>query len=460
MTERISIGGSIGGGSGTEKIQLDELVDPFEAKLNVYRNNSGEVEQVAFNLSGLPRIDGMLVGKQALDVPDITKRLCGLCPVVHHLAGVRAVEALFGITEIPRPARLARELLCHGSTLDSLAMKFVATDRDAARLIKSAGQACLRAAGAKSHFPDVAVPGGVRSRADEDLVAQAADAIAGLIDSGVVAGGAGSGSTGAAAGAGSGVIGADGFDGLDIAVVDADGNLDPLGDFLGVAAPGRAELAVFPAAQWPQRVVETSPGAAAPRPTFDLAGSVLAGSAESTGSGSAAAAAADADAHFYRVGPIARLAVVGTRGVSPGAAQLALLRDTALRARDLLAEAELLGEDVCNPRAQEQIAAADFDGVRTGVGLVDGPRGLLVHRYTAGADGAIVDCQIMTPTAQNELWLTRMLTEVFAAGNNAIEESIWAADPCLPCSSAPAGLMSFKFEERGEAGAGTGVGAE
>lgn len=435
-TERITIGTSVGADSGTERIdverlQLDELVDPFEAKLVVHRDAEGLVEQVAFDLSGLPRIDGMLVGKQALDVPDITKRLCGLCPVVHHLAGVRAVEDLFQIPEIPRPARLLRELLCYGSTLDSLAMKFVATDRKAARLIKSAGQACLRAAGAKSHFPDVAVPGGVREPADPALIAEAMQAVETLLASDLFRSEIeASSEAGAARGeSAQSTVDPDSFDGVDIAVVDQDGNLDPLGGYLGIALPDGLKRA-YPVAQWPKRARETVPGAAAPRPTFQIGPND-----------------GELDARFYRVGPIARLAVRGERGATPAGAQLILLRDTASRARILLAQPDLRSKHVRDSRAQEHIAKADFEGVRTGVGVVDGPRGLLVHRYTAGAGGAIVDCQIMTPTAQNEYWLTQMLTKVFTGDRSGIEQSIWAADPCLPCSSAPAGLMNFTFAD-------------
>lgn len=426
-----------------EQIQLDELVDPFEAKLGVYRAPDGTVEQVAFDLSGLPRIDGMLVGKRAVDVPDITKRLCGLCPVVHHLAGVRAVESLFSITEIPRAARLIRQLLCVGSTLDSFATKFVATDRDAARAIKRAGQACLRAAGSPTHFPDVAVPGGVRKPADEALIAEARKAVAQLLASGTIVGSGDNEVPG-------GDSFADDFGGLDIAVVDADGGLDPLGDYLGVAVPGEPVARIFAAAEWGNRVRETVPGDAAPRPAFDF---------------SPANAPCSEPPRFYRVGPIARLAVVGRRGASPAAAQQQLLADTAKSAAELLDSSDLLGEEILARGAQEAVEAAGFEGSRTGVGIVDGPRGLLVHRYSAAADGIITDCQIMTPTAQNELWLTEMLTERMRGGSlegattgskqgggsaDAIEESIWAADPCLPCSSAPAGLMTFKFEERSQ----------
>lgn len=416
----------------TQHIQLDELVDPFEARLDVYRDDNGAITQVSFDLSGLPRIDGMLVGKQALDVPDITKRLCGLCPVVHHLAGVRAVEDLYGISDIPRTAQLIRELLAAGSTLDNLATKFVAVDREGAREMKRAGKALMRAAGAPSHFPDVAVPGGVRAAVDKTLVAEAESALEALADTAVIK------EVDLLAAPDAHDAWTDTFDGLDVAVVDADGELAPLGNYLAVARHDTDTAArIFPAADWPTRVRESRPGDAAPRPVFDAS--------KELGKDGCAGQRAD----FYRVGPVSRQVVVDKRGISPRDAQRQLLADTVAWAKRVLADGELLGDHVCDPNAATAIENADFEGHRSGVGMIDGPRGLLVHRYTAGADGIITDCQIMTPTAQNEPWLTRMLTEQLCGGGETaeVEKSIWAADPCLPCSSAPAGVMTFTMQE-------------
>lgn len=220
----------------------------------------------------------------------------------------------------------------------------------------------------------------------------------------------------------------------------------------------------LPIEEWSTRVKETVPGAAAPRPTFAV------GAIEND------THSKNIQARHYRVGPLSRQAVVGNGGVSPHRAQLRLLVDTAVAAREFLNDAELLGEKLRADGAEEAVAAADFKGTRTGIGVVDGPRGLLVHSYTAAADGIITDCQIMTPTAQNEFWLTQMLTEQLREQSttvetrdggddskstgggqkcepqdSGIEESIWAADPCLPCSSAPAGVMSFRFQEKGAA---------
>ncbi|WP_048760849.1 nickel-dependent hydrogenase large subunit [Corynebacterium vitaeruminis] len=422
----------------TQHIQLDELVDPFEARLDVYRDDYGAITQVSFDLSGLPRIDGMLVGKRALDVPDITKRLCGLCPVVHHLAGVRAVEDLYGISDIPRTAQLIRELLAAGSTLDNLATKFVAVDREGAREMKRAGKALMRAAGAPSHFPDVAVPGGVRAAVDRALVSEAESALEALAETAVIK------EVELSSTPDSPDAWTDTFDGLDVVVVDANGELAPLGDHLAVARHDTdTAVQIFPAADWLTRVRETRPGAASPRPVFDAADEPGVDDCESQ------------RADFYRVGPVSRQVVVDKRGVSPRDAQRRLLADTVAWASRVLVDEDLLGDHVYDPNASMAIENADFEGQRSGVGLIDGPRGLLVHRYMAGADGVITDCQIMTPTAQNELWLTRMLTEELCGdGKTAgVEESIWAADPCLPCSSAPAGVMTFKMQEHAGAAA-------
>ena len=87
---------------------------------------------------------------------------------------------------------------------------------------------------------------------------------------------------------------------------------------------------------------------------------------------------------------------------------------------------------------------------RQGTGWVDGPRGLLVHTYTCGADGVLTAARITTPTAQNEPWLARLLTAAASAPDDErparLEASVRAADPCLPVSSAPEGGMGLTVE--------------
>jgi len=49
-------------------------------------------------LEGERLFEGILVGRPAKDAPWITARICGVCPIAHNLASLKAVEAAFGIT--------------------------------------------------------------------------------------------------------------------------------------------------------------------------------------------------------------------------------------------------------------------------------------------------------------------------------------------------------------------------
>ena len=69
-------------------------------------------------LEGERLFEGMLVGRMAEESHWITPRICGVCPVAHHLASVRAVEAAFGI-EPGQSTRLLRDLMAAGQIIQS-----------------------------------------------------------------------------------------------------------------------------------------------------------------------------------------------------------------------------------------------------------------------------------------------------------------------------------------------------
>lgn len=407
--------------TGTQKIQLDEFVDPFEVNLQVHRDSSGMVTEVTFDLTGLPRVDSMLVGKTATELPDITKRLCGICPVVHHLAGVAAVESLYGISEIPTTARAIRQLLACGSALDTLAAKYITGHREFAVSLKRTGKQLMTMAGSPTHFPDVAIPGGVRAPAQLDNVPEALASlhrleasVVSLIDAATQEIRAGAQPW------------RDSFVGADVAAVKRDGKLDQLGGYLAVSVGD--ESRVVAAHEWADCFRESYPGAAAPRPLVTVADRQLP----------------------YRVGPLSRGVIAGNKAATTALAQLESTLAYVRQAQELLEGESLRGSELVYPHEAEKLSAADWAGTRTGVGLIDGPRGLLVHSYTAGADGVVTKCQIMTPTAQNEPWLAQMLSEQYVQESTVegeLESSIRMADPCLPCSSAPEGLMNVRVHQ-------------
>lgn len=384
-----------------ETITLDLAVDPLAA--TVLRTADG----LAFDLSGLPRLDPVLVGRKAHDVPDIVKRLCGICPVAHHLAGVAALENLIGAGPLPPGAAATRELLAQAAAVEQLAFHLAHTDRPLFADTLQAAKEALRAAGCPGHFPDVAIPGGVR----------ATPAPAGLIHL--------RGTFTALAGRLAALLEdlpptrwEDTFPGVNASLVNDAGEPAALGCTVRISDTRGNLLAEFPVAQWAQQVAEQHPGSSAPRPLITLSGVPTP----------------------YRVGPIARHPEQAHAKGPAGAVAAALLH--AAHAIINLCSDARLAPAASTPPTPPPTQSAQHEGI----GLIDSPRGLLMHRYQATADGTLTGCQILTPTAQNEPWLAHMLTAADATGGS-LEAAIRAADPCLPCTHAPQGAMSITIAD-------------
>jgi len=435
----------------TSRLVIDEILDPSEARIVVTRDASGRVTDVRFDLVGLPRVDAMLVGRPLADVPGLVEHLCSICPASHHLAGVRAIEALWGGVRLTPAAVAQRRLLNDGSVLANHAMSWVIAATQAAQSPESAttapdapslvddamalrrlAKAAMTAAGCPGHFPATAVPGGVASPVSPEL----RDRCAAMLDDALAAAMRIARSAVSDIDHTSAPDGADDFVGADVALVDADGHPDLSGDYLrAVAADGTVIVAGATSDAWDDLVAESVPGSQAPRPYLVALGPDLGG---------------------YRVGPVAQLRV----GVlsTPMAAEFqrdwlrAAPRTQAARAittlhlvediAGLLASPDLLGDDLMAP-----LPASPQGG--TGVGWVDGSRGLLVHRYAASASGEVTSATILTPTAQNERWLAQLLRDAVehsADMTGVAEEAIRQADPCLPCVTAPAGHMGLVID--------------
>jgi NAD-reducing hydrogenase large subunit len=409
----------------TQRWVLDEIVDPFGAKVLVERASDGTVSSARFDLTGLPRVDALLAGQLTTEVPNLVEKLCGICPAAHHLAGVQALEALSRITELTPTAVAVRRLLHLGSALETHAPRLLATDREAAITLRRFGKAAMAAAGSPGHFPTTAVPGGVREAvsvaARDELSRDAGDVLTRTVA--------------VAEQELSKGIKLPAFSGADVALVSVDGCPDVVGARLrAVSASGSTLLSGAAASGWDNLIAEEFPGSPAPRPYLVALG---------PGQGR------------YRVGPVAQLRVgplcgsvaAGLQarwlaaGGDAGAARAIMCVQAAEEMMALLADPALVAGEVAVP-------VADFGPDLVGVGWVDGPRGLLVHRYQSGSDGRLASAQILTPTAQNEPWLAELLTAAAANSTDtaAMEDAVHEADPCLPCSSAPVGAMGLQVD--------------
>lgn len=103
----------------TKTIKVDYLARvEGEGALHI-RIKGGKVEDVALKIFEPPRFfEAFLRGRQFTEAPDITARICGICPVAYQMAAVHAMEDALGV-KVEGPLRQLRRLLYCGEWIES-----------------------------------------------------------------------------------------------------------------------------------------------------------------------------------------------------------------------------------------------------------------------------------------------------------------------------------------------------
>ncbi len=82
-------------------------------KIEIFLNEEGNVENAYFQVPELRGFERFCEGRKAEDLPIITSRICGVCPVAHHFASTKALDAAFNV-DPPSAAKKLRELMYSG----------------------------------------------------------------------------------------------------------------------------------------------------------------------------------------------------------------------------------------------------------------------------------------------------------------------------------------------------------
>ena len=415
------------------KIEVDCLARVEGEGRLVARVRDGVVEHVELNIFEPPRhFEALLRGRDFREAPDITARICGICPVAYQMSAVQAMEAACGVT-LPAPLRRLRRLLYCGEWIQSHVLHvfmlhlpdFLGYDgavemaRDHAVLvarglrIKRAGNAIIAAVGGREVHPvNVRVGGFYRAPARAELLALT-DELAWARDAAYA--------TLRWAGA------------LEFPAFER--------DYLFVALRGDDG---YPMNEG--RIVSSR--------GLDIAASGFEAAFEETQvAHSTALHARTVDGEPYLVGPLARYAL--NHDHLPAAIRDAA-RDAGLGPvcrnpfRSLLVRLVeviyALDEALALVDAYAPPAAAFVDVVpRDGRGrwATEAPRGLLYHRYDIGADGAIRSARIVPPTSQNQPSIEDDVRDVVSASlaldDDALraraEQAVRNYDPCISCAT-------------------------
>ncbi|HZD42691.1 MAG TPA: nickel-dependent hydrogenase large subunit, partial [Methanomicrobiales archaeon] len=118
------------------------------------------------------------------------------------------------------------------------------------------------------------------------------------------------------------------------------------------------------------------------------------------------------------------------------------------RAVALLRDASITGSDVRTP-------VSDVKN-RRGIGIVEAPRGTLIHDYSVNEKGFIERCNLIVATCQNNYAMDRSVEAVAKKvvqngaltenAANRIEMVIRAYDPCISCATHAIGRMPLHIE--------------
>ncbi len=79
-------------------------------KISIFLNDEGNVENAYFQVPELRGFEKFCEGRPVEEMPDITSRICGVCPEAHHIASTKALDAVFHV-DPPPAAKKLRELL-------------------------------------------------------------------------------------------------------------------------------------------------------------------------------------------------------------------------------------------------------------------------------------------------------------------------------------------------------------
>jgi NAD-reducing hydrogenase large subunit len=443
------------------------------AKITIQLDDNGKVTDARLHVTQVRGFEKFTEGRPFYEMPGITARICGICPISHLLASSKACDEIMAV-RIPEPARKLRELVHCAQFVQSHALSFfylsspdllLGMDYDPARrnvlgviekhpelarqgieLRKFGQQVIENLAGERIH-PSWVVPGGVNA----PMTSQQRDRI---------------------------------LSGLPAARAIAERTLT---FFKSVVDQFREEIAFFGSAP------TMSAGLVDLKGTLQLYegrirfrgadGSIVQDGVEAADYAQYIGEASVKDSYLkapyyvvdgfpngvYRVGPLARLNAADRCGTYRADleyqefhrrfgtvahssflyhyARLIELLYALERMETLLDDRKILDTHV---RAKAGVNALE------GVGMIEAPRGILIHHYRVNEQGAIEWANLIVATGHNNLAISngiKQAAEHFVDGAklqegmlNRVSAVVRAYDPCLSCSTHASGLLAMNIE--------------
>lgn len=458
----------------TQKITIEPVTRiEGHAKVTIHMKEDNTVDHAYMHVNEFRGFEKFCEGRLYFEMPQITPRICGICPVSHHLASAKAGDALTGQTP-PRPASLLRELMHMGQVIQSHGMHFfelagpdLLLGFDAAPEMRNVvgliganpeltvkavqlrkfGQEIIKTLGGRKIHPVFAVPGGVNKALtieERDNMLKGLDAAVDTLKIG-----------------------------LQIMKDWAAKNMEDINKFavfptgyFGLTTPENGlelydgdirlisnegkPLEKFPVANYLDHIAEhVEPWSYLKFPYYKKLGY---------------------PGGVYRVGPLGRLNLAEKIDTTLANEELQIFKslnngkmveNTLYYHYARLIEALFATERVRVLCEDKDITSTDILNTRKnysghGVGVIEAPRGTLIHDYTADENGKLLKVNLIVSTGHNNWAMTNAVDSVaktYVKGPdvhegmlNRVEAAIRAYDPCLSCSTHAVGQMPIQVD--------------
>jgi len=460
---------------GLRRIAIDPVSRvEGHGKVTLLLDEQNKIHQVRLHIVEFRGFEAFIKGRPYWEVPVTVQRLCGICPVSHHLAACKAMDVIIGARQLTPTAEKLRRLMHYGQVVQSNALHFYhlaspdlllgfdseVTQRniigvamkypDIAKqgiLIRKYGQEVIRHTSGKRIHGTGAIPGGMnkaltaaeRDELKKDLpqLIEWAQIGVELVQRFHEENPAFYNSFGL-------------FDSNMMGMIRDDGALDLYhGDLRVKDAKGNAVIDRFNYETYTQVLrEEVKPWSYMKFPYIEALGP---------------------EKGWYKVGPLARLqtcdfmpsplaeaARKNMLAIGNGQPVHSSLSYHWARIIEVLHGLELIQSMLDDPDLLGQDLTVKGERQEEGVGVIEAPRGVLVHHYKVNEDDQVTMCNLIVSTTHNNQAMNAAIRSVamqhldrriISEGLlNHIECAIRAYDPCLSCATHALGKMPLQVE--------------
>jgi len=444
-------------------------------KITIHLDEDNAVKEARLHIVEFRGFERFIEGRPLWEVPVIVQRLCGICPVSHHLAASKAMDVIVGAREITPTAEKVRRLMHYGQILQSNVLHFFhlcspdllfgfsaeAKKRNIFEVIKEFpelalkgvklrkfGQEVIRLTAGKKIHGTGSIPGGVNkniSIAERDyLLTDIKNIIQWCQDAIEVARNYTLTNPDLIKNFGN-------FKSNYMSLVREDGAMDLYdGQLRCIDASGNIIFDQVDTQDYNDYIKE------AVKPWSYMKFPFLKERGQLDG--------------WYRVGPLARLNTCGFidtpkanmaakefKALTNGEPNHATLAYHWARMIEVLHSAEKIEQLLHDPELQGTDLQVKGQRQEEGIGVLEAPRGTLFHHYKVDENDIVTFCNLIVSTTNNNEGMNRAVTQVakkyislqpkITEGMlNHLEVAVRAYDPCLSCATHAMGQMPLVVE--------------